>query len=372
MHEDRFEQRLADWLEEGPFEAPERTRVAAFAYADAHPRRNSGIARLARTVTIRMRRAGELRDHGPAVPRAVAVLAAAAILVAAVAGSGVLLLGRGDDRSSIGQLGVAETATSMCVQEDPGTTTTRPTATGEVTQRRGVVLACTLTSGDPRLEGSATFNLNADERAGGGADVWGTARIENGVGAWQGYWVGRAESGSTIHRIEAAYVGVDGYDGLGLRTSQASDGLDGRISGTVARLDALPPASASVITGSSCAVRVLGMISEQGAVTQTRGSVLSCTVDAADPRLAAGAERVVANVDERPDGSATMWGSATLTNDGGAWQETWEGTVEAGYTTHRMTGVAVGSGGYAGLEYRYSQVGGIDLLVRIGDIESVP
>ncbi len=372
MNEDRFEQRLADWLDDGPFEAPDRALAAAFAHADAHPRPNGRLARLSRAVTIRLRRTGELPDHGPTMLRAVAALGAAAILVAVVAGGGVLLLGHGDDRSSIGQLGVAETATSVCDQEDPGTTTTSPTAAGDVTQRRAVVFACALTSRDSRLEGSATFNLNADERADGGADIWGTARIENGDGAWQGYWVGTVDSGNTIYRIEAAYLGVDGYDGLGLRTSQASDGLDGRISGTVAHLDELPPESAGVITGSSCATRVLGTTSEVGAVAQTRGSVLSCTVDATDPRLATGAERVVANIDEGADGSATMWGSGTLTNDGGAWQETWQGTVEAGYTTHRMTGVAVGSGGYAGLEYRYSQIGTTDLLVRIGDIEPAP
>ncbi len=371
-HEDRFERRLADWLDAGPFEAPDRALAAAFVHADAHPRRNGPLARLARAVTIRLRRTGAWPGGGPTMLRAVTALGAAAIVVAVGAGSGVLLLGHGDDRSSIGGLGVAETATSRCDQEDAGATTTRPTAASEVTQRRGVVFACTLTSRDPRLDGSATFNLNADERADGGADVWGTASIENGIGAWQGYWIGTAEPGTTTYRIEAAYLGVDGYAGLVLRTTQASDGLDGRISGTVVRLDQLPRASAGVITGSSCSTRVLGTTSEQSAVTKTRGSVLSCTTDATDPRLATGAERVVANIDEGADGSATMWGSATLTNDGGAWQETWEGTVEAGYTTHRMTGVAVGSGGYAGLEYRYSQIGTPDLLVRIGDIEPAP
>ncbi len=372
MHEDRFEQRLTDWLDDGPFEAPDRALVAAFAHADVHPRRNGRLARVVRAVTIRLRRTAAWPGDGPTMLRAVAVLGTAAIVVAVVVGSGVLLLGYGNDRSSIGGLGVAETATSVCDRENPGATTTRPTAAGEITQRRGVVLACTLTSRDPRLGGSATFNLNADERADGGADVWGTARIENGGGAWQGYWIGTAEPGTAIYRIEAAYLGAGGYDGLGLRTTQAGDGLDGRISGTVAHLDQPPQTSAGVITGSSCATRVVGTTSEEGAVTQTRGAVLSCTVDATDPRLAAGAERVVANIDERADGSATLWGSATLTNDRGAWQETWEGTVEAGYTTHRMTGVAVGLGGYAGLEYRYSQIGTPGLLVRIGDIEPAP
>lgn len=50
------------------------------------------------------------------------------------------------------------------------------------------------------------------------------------------------------------------------------------------------------------------------------------------------------------------------------WTASWTGTVEAGYTTHRMEGVSIGSGDYAGLEFRWSQIGTPGLIVQVGTI----
>ena len=73
--------------------------------------------------------------------------------------------------------------------------------------------------------------------------------------------------------------------------------------------------------------------------------------------MAAATDRVVINIDKLADGSATMWGTATIENDGGTWSGPWTHTVEVGYTTHRMEGTCSGTGGYAGLEFTYTLIG---------------
>ena len=207
--------------------------------------------------------------------------------------------------------------------------------------------------------------LNADERADARADIWGSATIETDGGGWDGFWIGTVDEGGSIYHVQAAYQGTGGYEGLRLATSQASGDLGGTITGRIEDVDTPPAASEPVITGASC-LTLSGPVS--GSASQGRGARLKCSVQSADPRFVSDLESIVANGDERADGSATIWGTATLSNAGGMWQSTWQGSVEAGYTTHRMDGVAVGSGDYAGLEYHFSQIGNNGLLVRIGNV----
>lgn len=376
MYDDRFERQLAEWLEEGPLDAPDRAIVAAIDHARAHPRRSFGLARFASGITARLTPAPWLsRRARPEWLTAFAAVGAAAILVTFVVGGAALLFQRGLDRSTISGPVATPTAvpivsaTSVCDEVSPGLARTVVTPTGDVRQRRAAQIGCTLTSGDPRLEGRLRVELNTDERADGSADLWATATIDNASGSWRGYMTGTVAQGNTTHAIEAEYVGSGGYLGLRLRTSQVSEGFDGTIRGTISSVGAPPASTESIITGSSCTTRDTGTTVKVGSVAQTRGVVLLCTTDAADPRLASDSERVVASVDERPDESATIWGTSTLTNAGGMWSSTWTGSVEVGYTTHRMTGVAIGSGGYAGLEFRFSQIGSAALVVRIGTIE---
>lgn len=375
MQDDRFERHLAEWLEEGPFEAPDRAVPAAVTHAQAHPRRRLSLRRLARAMTIRVGSTADPLVRGPARLTALGAAGAAVVAVVLIAAGGVFLLRPVPDRTAIGwppptaaptpTPPVSVVATSVCHQVDPGTTSSVTSSTGDVTQRREVEYGCTLASADPRLQGNATFTLNADERADGSADIWGSATIGTDGGGWDGFWIGTVDAGGTVYRIEAGYQGTGGYESLRLGTSQVSEELSGTIDGTIADVGTPPTASEPVITGASC-LTLSGPVS--GSASQGRGARLKCSVQSADPRFVSDLESIVANGDERADGSATIWGTATLSNAGGMWQSTWQGSVEAGYTTHRMDGVAVGSGDYAGLEYHFSQIGASDLIVRIGNV----
>ncbi len=48
--EERFEQRLADWLEDGPYDTPKAVIDAVFEHARTHPRRRIGPSRLWKAV----------------------------------------------------------------------------------------------------------------------------------------------------------------------------------------------------------------------------------------------------------------------------------------------------------------------------------
>lgn len=93
--EQQFEQRLADWLAEGPLAAPERVIDAAVAHAHAHPRRRRSLGGLRKTVVERKHLAPVV---SPAHRTRITTFAAVAVAVAvglAVVGGGALMLSRG-------------------------------------------------------------------------------------------------------------------------------------------------------------------------------------------------------------------------------------------------------------------------------------
>ena len=98
--------------------------------------------------------------------------------------------------------------------------------------------------------------------------------------------------------------------------------------------------------------------------------ILECRGAASDPRLE-GLQRVTVSVDMRADGSADIEGTFTITTASGAWYGDWTGSIAIGYTTHRMSGVLTGSGAFAGLEWRYDQIGTERDLVLVGTIGAV-
>jgi hypothetical protein len=246
------------------------------------------------------------------------------------------------------------TASSTCPESAPGS----EWRVGDVTHLRGILLTCTNTSSDARLDGVATVDLNLDLREDESADMWGSATIETDGGTWRGYWLGTVDEGYTTHHMEVVYLGSGGYEGLRLRTSQTSDGSDGVITGTIEAVAALPAAGATVITGASCSTADPGTTTQVGEMTRYRGVVLECGPSvSSDPRVAFELERIVFDMDEQADGSATMTGTGTLANEGGTWSGSWTGTIAVGSRTHRMEGVYTGTGDYAGLEFRWSRIG---------------
>ena len=81
---------------------------------------------------------------------------------------------------------------------------------------------------------------------------------------------------------------------------------------------------------------------------ESRDNTVSYKVEATDPRVA-GTFNVSFNSDETHEGSGTMWGTWTITNDKGTWVcDGWRGAYDA--QGHTFTaGSATGTGDYEGL-----------------------
>jgi hypothetical protein len=87
-----------------------------------------------------------------------------------------------------------------------------------------------------------------------------------------------------------------------------------------------------------------------GDIDQWRDAVWVFDQVASDNRLS-GRWETAFSVDQRADLSADMWGTFTLTNEGGTWEGEWTGMIAKGGTTHYMLTDATGTGDYKGLEY---------------------
>lgn len=93
--EQRSEQRLADWLEDGPVGSPERAVQSAVAFARAHPRRQSSLGGRWRTGLSRIQAMPfPFPAHQTGVP-AYATIAAITVVALAAIGGGALLLNQG-------------------------------------------------------------------------------------------------------------------------------------------------------------------------------------------------------------------------------------------------------------------------------------
>jgi hypothetical protein len=90
--EQQFEQRLADWLEDGPLDAPDRAIEAAVAHARAHPLRRGLLAGPWRTVMTRLQPAPFPSPARRTRVTAFATVAVVAVVALAVVGGGALLL----------------------------------------------------------------------------------------------------------------------------------------------------------------------------------------------------------------------------------------------------------------------------------------
>ena len=87
-------------------------------------------------------------------------------------------------------------------------------------------------------------------------------------------------------------------------------------------------------------------ITRAGDIVQYRDLAYLYEQQATDSRLD-GTLEVVINFDERQDGSATMWGTETVTNEGGTWEGPMTGVIAAD-GTHYVLGTLRGTGEYEG------------------------
>lgn len=362
--EQLFEQRLTDWLEDGPLEAPDRALEVAFAHARSHPRRRALAVGLWRAAMNRI----QLAEVTPGQPHrsrftAFAAVAAAVVIGVAVVGGGALLLsggpagpGRGapvaaspspiptvaptpSPTPALPAGAVATTGSSTCTTPEPGT----ETIVNGLEQKRDSVVICTVTQSDPRVSGTQTVDFNYDEQADGTWTYWGTIGLVNDGGSWTGVWTG---FGPDDQRATATnYLkGEGGYAGLQYRGT--ADIVTGVMSGTIE-----PLGPVEVTSSETCTEKVPGESGVTAAgLEYTRSTVQVCTDVASDPRVA-GETTIVLTMEEQPDGSWTYDGQVSLRNAGGSWTGLVEGTSEPNATVAHLTGRWIGVGAYAGSTY---------------------
>jgi len=84
---------------------------------------------------------------------------------------------------------------------------------GSTTQTRGVVATTVDTMNDPRVTGTGTIH-GANDSYGSVGPQWGTYRLENAGGAWEGSWTGALWSSGNVSQVTAWLVGSGAYEGF--------------------------------------------------------------------------------------------------------------------------------------------------------------
>ncbi len=301
-----------------------------------------------------------------------AVVGVLAVVVVAVVGAAALSLGQGPAQVPVGggivapaettvppsappsdvpglaPLPVTVTGTEACSDVDQGNETT----VAGVRQIRGIEKRCVERMSDPRLNGASTRAYSVDVAPDSSERWWGTAQLTNDGGAWRGTWTGTFETGASVVDIVGFWTGIGGYEGLQYRLSAKISAYSIDVTGT---LEAVGPVE--VTATESC--RDAGSVSRgpaiDGYAATYRGGILDCSDVASDPRVG-GTSRVTVDIDQRADGSADLRTTWVITNDAGTWEGTGVGTVDIGYTTHRVAFELEGTGDYAGFRYAGSLV----------------
>ena len=83
---------------------------------------------------------------------------------------------------------------------------------GDATRMRGVVATTVDAMNDPRVTGTGTIQ-GANDSYGSVGPQWGTYRLENAKGAWEGTWTGALWANGNASRVTAWLVGSGAYEG---------------------------------------------------------------------------------------------------------------------------------------------------------------
>ena len=301
---------------------------------------------------------------GPKAPQAGWLYAAAAVLVIVVVvagGYGILqsnkpATGVGGPPSAAPTATAVPDATAASFTGSETCDTLAGAATGTTTtvagveQLRGLTYDCVAQSSDARLAGSGTATMNWDDYADGTEVMWGARVITNDGGTWRSVWNAETTTTATGVDFTTVFIGDGGYEGL-----VAPVDVHVRVGGTNSFAGTIIPGPPAIDGHETCVTNSNGNGIALDGITAYRGVVLNCTLEVSDPRVS-GTGRNEVSIDERPDGSADIWGKYVLTNDGGTWEGYWAGTVDKGYTTHHVESLLVGTGDYDGLLYRLSLV----------------
>lgn len=202
-----------------PFDARLTSAVRAFA-----DRAETGVDPVAVAAhAVRPRRRGAFAWLGVPLPVPAAVVIATALLAALLAWS----VGAGAPwgrrtsivplpSSSPGPTDAASDARGAAVVTGTEVVSVRTYGTsekaGDVTRMRGVVASTVDTMNDPRVTGRGTVR-GANDSYGVVGPQWGTYRLENADGAWEGTWTGALWNIGNASQVTAWLVGSGAYEG---------------------------------------------------------------------------------------------------------------------------------------------------------------
>jgi hypothetical protein len=238
-------------------------------------------------------------------------------------------------------------------------------------------LTCTVTTDDPRVSGTTTadpWSLRSwgSDPAESATVQWGTLRLENAGGAWEGTGSG-VYSSDRGDIVASWYRGTGGYAGLGyfeLRTGKAPDTVRGLIfHGDPPNLAGLPPvtgvapspnvpASRTPVPSPMPTAIAYGPVSvvtgtSEYTVVDLEGNSFAGNVAADDPRVSGEFLAPSWTLDfvalpgyDYPMGP--QWGPSRITNASGAWDGACSGVYDG---SDAFACWYRGTGGYAGLGY---------------------
>jgi len=236
---------------------------------------------------------------------------------------------------------------------------------------------CTVTTDDPRVSGSrsSTWNLDLWGRLGTSHQLvqWGTQRLENAGGAWEGRATGVAAFPSSPGDIIVNwYRGTGDYAGLAyfeLWTGFDPWVIQGQIfpgdppppygetaTGTERPVDGGPVAEGALawVTGTQACPDVNpNWTTDLDGTMHLRDYALECTDTTDDPRVsgthtASGSMDLWGTLDH---GAGVQWASVRLENDGGAWEGRAMGVASLPGRGDTIVVWYRGTGDYAGLGY---------------------
>lgn len=280
------------------------------------------------------------------------------------------------------------TGTATCPAADLGSSTTDSDG---VQHFRDVDFRCTMRTDDPRVSGAHTsgaWNIDwwgAADLSDGALVQWGTPRLENAGGAWEGTGSGVYSSGRG-DIIAFWYTGTGGYTGLSyfeLWTGKEPWTIQGQIfpgdapnpTGTLPVAAGLPaPTTAASTTAPSPTATAVAY----GPVTVVTGTedcpgldpswtidpddtahvrdlAVACTDAADDPRVS-GSHHATWSMDlwgslDAGRAAGVQSASVRLENEGGAWEGRLTGVASLPEPGDLMVIWYSGTGGYAGLGY---------------------
>jgi len=257
---------------------------------------------------------------------------------------------------------------------------------GHVTRLRGRIVVSADTMNDPRVTGTGTMNANADMYGAVGPQ-WGTYRLENAGGAWEGTWTGALWDGGTATNVSGWLVGSGAYEGWtyfvhvwGTSSFQVEGVIFNGSPPTTAPLPTPAPslgsplatsapatgaAGPASVTGTGTHSRIGGTEVQMGDVRQYRDLVITSDATMSDPRVTG---KGSAQLDGDAYGTVGLeWGRFELKNAAGAWKGSFTGAIWDSLEASDLTFWSVGSGAHAGYTYyqHIRTIGTADVLEGI-------